>query len=69
MVNATLEILAGRNGVKVDARWTGYCREWTVKDTDGVQLFRTDDYSLLVQRLESGEALKVGAYPPTWWPR
>ena len=69
MVNRTLEILASRHGLKIDARWTGHCREWLVKNSDGVQLFRTDDYDLLVMRLESGEGLKVGDYPPKWWPR
>jgi hypothetical protein len=69
MVNGTLQILAGRHGVKVDATWTGYCRVWTVKDADGVQVFKTDDYSLLVRSLESGEGLRVGSYPPKWWPR
>ena len=69
MVNGTLQVLADRHGVKIDARWTGACREWLVKNSDGVQLFKSTDYDLVVRRLESGEGLRVGSYPPNWWPR
>lgn len=68
MVNSTLQILAARNELTVDAQWAGTHRKWTVKDKDGVQLFTTDDYGLLIRRLEEGEGLKMGAYPPKWWP-
>jgi hypothetical protein len=69
MVNGTLQILASRHNLTIDARWTGYCREWTVKNQHGEQLFKSDDYNMLVQRLESGEGLTVGSHPPQGWTR
>jgi hypothetical protein len=69
MTNSLLEILAHRNNLTIDTRWNGYRREWIVKDSDGVQLFTTTEYDNLVTRLEEGEGLKVGSYPPKWWPR
>jgi hypothetical protein len=69
MTNSLLGILAHRNNLTIDTRWNGYRREWIVKDCDGVQLFTTTEYDNLVTRLEEGEGLKVGSYPPKWWPR
>jgi hypothetical protein len=69
MVNGTLQILATRHNLTIDARWNGHCREWTVKNQYGEQLFKSDDYSFVVQRLESGEGLNVGSYPPQGWAR
>lgn len=69
MTNGTLQILASRHGLMVDTRWNGHSRVWTIMDRNGVQLFTTDDYGNLVRRLEEGEGLKVGSYPPKWWPR
>lgn len=63
MTNATLQILANRHNLQIDSRWTGHCREWLVKNTDGVHLFRTDDYDYLVKRLETGEGLRIGTTP------
>ena len=69
MVNDTLQILASRHDLKIDARWAGHSRAWTVMNRHGEQLFTTDDYGNLVRRLEEGEALRVGDYPPKWWPQ
>ncbi len=69
MVNGTLQILASRHNLQIDARWNGHSRAWTIMDQHGVQLFTTDDYGNLVRRLEEGEGLKVGEHPPKWWPR
>jgi hypothetical protein len=60
MVSSTIQLLAQRHNLTVDARWTGYCREWTVKDSDGVQLLKTTDYDSLIERLESGRGLRLG---------
>ena len=68
MTNATVSILADRRNVTVDTRWNGHCRVWTVRDADGMYLFSTDDYTLLLRRLEDDE-LRAGSYPPNWWPR
>jgi len=60
MTNATIEILASRQNVKVDTKWNGHHRVWTVKDCDGVQLFTTDDYDYLLKMLKSEDKLCVG---------
>lgn len=69
MTSGTIQILANRHDLIVDTRWTGYSREWRVKDKDGVHLFTTDCYDNLIRRLEEGEGLRVGSYPPKWWPQ
>ena len=61
MTNYLLNILAGRHDLTIDTVWNGYSRKWIVMDKDGVQLFTTDCYDTLLQRLESGEGLKIGS--------
>lgn len=67
MTPELLSAAKNRKVVVID-RWDGSVRRWTVKDSDGVFLFSTDSYANLLRRLNEGIGLRVGAYPPKWWP-
>lgn len=66
----TPELLAAAQDrqVSIASYWDGFVRRWTVKDSDGVFLFSTDSYANLLRRLNEGTGLRVGDYPPKWWP-
>lgn len=66
-MNGTLKILANRRDVNIDTKWNGSCRVWTVKDRDGVFLFTTDDYELLIGTLENNEVIRAGVPLRKWW--
>jgi len=67
-MTAELISLASQHNLSITDRWDGYVRIWTVKDSDGVFLFSTDSYSNLIRRLNEGSGLRIGSYPPKWWP-
>ena len=67
MTPELLSAAKDRNVVVTD-NWDGFIRRWTVKDADGVFLFSTDSYANLVRRLNEGTGLRIGSYPPKWWP-
>ena len=67
-MTAELLSLAAQHDLVISDRWTGWVRIWTVRNSDGVFLFSTDCYDNLIKRLNEGTGLRIGDYPPKWWP-